>query len=168
MDDLPAQRKRRRPLDRGLLVASLAIAVGLVLIVWGLSVAVTGDEGRELPSAIETVTPPPDAEQVPSQVAILIDLKSGYEASMQIDDVEIPVVSSDDFANSPDIEPGEQVRLPPVAIYERGNATISFTPSDEAPIEEFDSGPHRVTIVYYKSVDGPDKGRTFSWEFNVL
>ena len=87
---------------------------------------------------------------------------------MRIDDVEIPVVSSDDFANNPDIKPGEQVRLPPVAILERGNATITFTPSDDAPIESLESGTHQVTIVYYKSIEGPSEGRTFHWTFAVL
>jgi hypothetical protein len=161
----PRSRPRRR-IDRGLLLASLAIAVGAMLIVWGLAVAVTGDEGRELPAAIESVSPPPNAEQVPEQSTIFADLQSGYEATLSIDDVDIPVVSSDDFANN--AEPGQQVDLPPMAIFERGNATITFTPSEDAPIESLTSGTHRATLVYWKSVDGPDKARTFHWEFNVL
>ena len=50
----PAAR-RRRP-DLGLLIASLVIACGGVLIVWGMTDALTGDDGVDRPAAIESVS----------------------------------------------------------------------------------------------------------------
>ena len=52
-------RARLQRLDRKLLLASLAIAVGVVLIAIGLLRSVSGDEVTQLPDAIESITPRP-------------------------------------------------------------------------------------------------------------
>ena len=72
---LPAVREpRRRRIDRGLLVASLAIALGVVIVGYGLIVSVTGDEATKLPAEIDSVAPVPDAVQVLSQTNVVVDL----------------------------------------------------------------------------------------------
>ena len=55
--------------------------------------------------------------------------------------------------------------LPPTAIYDPGNFTISFLPQDGAAIEEFKQGDHRATVVYWKVTDDKSKSKSFTWEF---
>ena len=164
---LAAVRTDRRRFDRSLLVASLAIAVGLALIVWGLTVAVTGDERDPLPDAIEAVTPPPDAEQVPQQAGFVVDLESGYEGSLTIDGIEIPVVELGELGSA-EAEPGKQIDVPSVAVYQRGNGIISFTPSDRAPIDTLSPGTHETTVTYWKTAEGRSEARSYSWRFEVV
>lgn len=160
-------RSRRRRIDRSLLLASLAIAAGLALIAWGVTVAVTGDERRPLPDTIESVSPADGASQVPQQSGFVVDLVTGYEGTLTIDDVELPVARLDELGGV-DREPGEQIDVPPVAVYEPGNATLTFTPSDAALITSLDSGSHRATVTYWKTEEGRDEARSFSWEFTVV
>jgi len=85
-----------RRLDKKLLVASLIIAIGLVLIGYGLSQSVTGDEASNMPDAVEEVTPAFDAIQVPQQTTIVADLESGYFGYLTVDGVELPTVRLDE------------------------------------------------------------------------
>ena len=163
----PTWRQRWRRLDRKLLAASLAIAVGLVLIVVALAQAVTGDETAQLPSAIESITPAPDAVQVLQQTQVVVDLAEGHEGELTVDGVALTTVRLDELA-AVDVEPGEQVEVPPGAVFEPGNATLTFTPGEGAPIEHFDPGAHTVSVVYWKTVDGRDTARTYTWTFEVV
>lgn len=142
------------------------IGGGILLIIWGLATAVTGDEANDYPAYVESVSPIPNAEQTPRQTQIVIDLATGYQGTLTIDDTEIPVVSQAQLNAS--AKPGQQVDLPPAAIYEAGNATIRFTPSDESAIESFTPGRHTVQIIYWKTEEGRDKARSFSWDFEVI
>lgn len=161
---------RRRRVDRGLLAASFVIACGIVLIVFGVLVAVTGDEGIDRPEAIESVQPVEDAIQVLQQERIIVDLQAGYEARLILDGVELPttVIGQVDVDPSEAAEPGQQVDLPPTAVFDPGNAVISFQPVEGAPIETLEVGTHEATVVFWRTIDGPDQARSYSWSFEVI
>jgi hypothetical protein len=163
---LTGHRSRRR-VDPKLLAASLVIAVGLVLIGYGLLRAVTGDEVADLPAAVEEVTPPPAAIQVPQQSQVVADLEAGYEGRLVIDGVQLPTIRLDQLG-SVDVQPGEQIDVPPGVLFEPGNATLTYTPAEGAPIERFDSGSHAVTVIYWLSAQGPSRARSFSWSFAAV
>ena len=156
-----------RRLDRKLLVASLAIAVGLVLIGFALVRSVTGDEAADLPEAIEEVTPPPDAVQVLQQTQVIVDLAEGYEGRLTIDDVALPTIRLDELATL-DAEPGQQLEIPPGVIFEPGNGTLTYTPAEDAPITRFEPGSHTVQVIYWRTIEGDDSARSFTWTFTVI
>ena len=166
----PARRGRRRPIDRTLLLASFGISLGIVLVVLGLLRSVTGREQVGLPEPIESIDPVRGATQVPQQTRVFVDLLIGYEAVMFIDGIELPVVALDDVAKLPPevAGGGEQVEIPPGAIWEPGNATLTFEPGPSQVIESFDTGLHTVTIRYWRTEDGPDRFRTLTWEFYAV
>jgi hypothetical protein len=157
----------RRRIDRTLLVVSLLVAIGLALVVRGLLVGITGDERAGLPDLVERVDPVPDAVQALSQTNVFVDLAAGYTGVLVIDGVEIETVNIDELGSFT-VEPGQQVDLPPVTIYEPGNATLTFSPSDDAPIPEFESGEHRAQVVYWRIDEGRQRARSFTWTFTVV
>lgn len=159
--------RRRHRLDRGLVVASLAIATGLVLIGFGIARSVTGDDVTKLPPAIESISPVPDAVQVPSQTQIVVDLNTGYVGRLAIDRVNYPTVNLADFGRQ-DVEPGAQVDIPPGVVFEPGNATLTFTLGEEIGLDEFDPGEHTVVVVYWKQLLGENTARSYTWTFNVV
>jgi hypothetical protein len=158
---------RLRRLDRKLLAASLAIAIGLVLIGVALSQAVTGDEATNLPPSIEEITPAPDAVQVLQQTQVVVDLAEGYEGQLTVDGVALTTVRLDELPTL-DVEPGEQIEVPPGAVFEPGNAALTFTPGEGSPIESFEPGAHMVTVTYWRSADGPGTARSYTWTFVVI
>ena len=153
----------RRRFEPKLFLASLGMAAGLVLIVWGVSVSVTGDEAQDLPEAIESINPVRDAAQVPSQTDVFVDLLDGYEASLTIDDIPLDTVRLDELP----VADGEQAPTPKTAVFEPGNVTIRFTPTEGAPIERFDPGAHTATVIYWRAIDGPSRARSFTWTFET-
>ena len=58
--------------------------------------------------------------------------------------------------------------MPPGAIYEPGNATLTFTPGDEQAVENFDAGRHTVTVIYWKILEGPGAARSYTWSFTTV
>lgn len=165
-DTATPDRRRRRP-DRALIVVSLVVAIGIMLVLRGLLIGVTGDDRSDLPEQIERVDPVPEAVRVLSQTSVFVDLDLGYTGRLVIDGVEIDTVNIDEIGNS-QIEPGQQISLPPATIYEPGNATLTFTPTAGAPIEQFDEGLHEATVVYWRIEDGPDRSRSYTWTFNTV
>jgi hypothetical protein len=162
----------RRTIDIPLLLASLGIAIGLVVVVLGLRASVTGREQQGLPDAIESIDPIKGATQVPQQTRVFVDLQIGYGASLDIDGVPLDVYSLD---GDVDQKPpglgeggGDQVVIPPGAILEPGNNTLTFTPGPSQPIEAFSTGLHTVTLRYWRTEDGPDRFRTFTWTFYAV
>ena len=105
--------------------------------------------------------------QVPQQATVIADLADGYEGRLIVDGVEIPTIRQDEIGNI-DIKPGEQVTVPPGAVYEPGNATLSFTPGDGQAIDNFDEGRHTVTVIYWKILDGPGLARSYTWSFTTV
>lgn len=148
-------------------MASLAIAVGLVLIGWAVLRGVTGDDVSELPEAIEQITPVPDAVQVLAQSQVIVDLEEGYEGRLGIDGYDFPTLRLEDLTND-DVEPGEQVEIPPGVVFEPGNDTLTFTPGPGIEIERFDEGVHDVRVIYWPADSGEGAARSYSWTFNVV
>lgn len=146
---------------------SLVVAIGLMLVIRGVLVGVTGDERSDLPAEIERVDPVPDAVRVLAQTSVFVDLASGYTGRLVIDGHEIRTIGIDEIGND-QVEPGEQIALPPATIYEPGNATLTFTPTAGAPIEEFGEGLHDATVVFWPIEDGPARSRSYSWTFNTV
>lgn len=162
--DIPHGSPKKRRFDRGLLVASLVISAGVALIVWGLFSAITGDEGVDRPVEIESVEPVENAVQVLQQERIAVDLEFGYEAVLIIDGVELETT---DVSKIP-TEPGQQRTLPETAIYDSGNAVISFTPVEGAAVDQLTEGRHSAKVIYWKTVEGRDNARSYSWSFVVV
>lgn len=157
----------RRPEPR-LLIASAVIALGLVLVGLGFLRSVTGREAQGLPAAIESIEPVKGAVRVPAQTRVFVDLQAGYEGVLVIDGVEIPTTNINEPTGSTPTEPGQQVSLPPNTIYEPGNATLTFVPSDEALVSKFVQGVHTVRVIYWKTTEGRARAQSFTWDFTVF
>lgn len=171
LEQVGARPPRRRKLDVKLLLASMGIAIGLASIVLGVLSSVTGNELQNLPATIESIDPVRDATQVPQQTRVFVDLQTGYEGVLIVDGIELPVVSLDDVSTGiPGLgaDEGEQIEIPPGAIYEPGNATLTFEPGVSQPIERFDTGVHTVTVRYWRIDEGPSRFRTFTWSFYAV
>lgn len=150
-----------------LIVASLGLAVAVVLIVIGVRSSVTGREALGLPDAIESTDPIRNSVRVPAQSAVFVDLQSGFTGVLVIDGLELETVDLDEV-NDTTPEPGQQVEIKPVTRYERGNATLTFTPSEGAPIEKFSEGRHTVTVLYWGLDETRAQARSYTWEFTVF
>jgi hypothetical protein len=166
----PRPRKRIDPkrIDKVTLALSLVIAIGLVLVGRGLAVSLTGDDRANLPDTIESVEPFPEAVQVLSQTRVFVDLEAGYTGVLVIDGVELPTINIDDIDEQFSAEPGQQIDLPATTIFEPGNYTLTFTPSDDALVKKFDVGLHRAQVIYWKITEGRQRPRSYSWTFTVV
>lgn len=164
--DGPARPWWRR-VDRSLLIVSFVVAIGMMIVLRGVLVGVTGDDRTAIPAQIEQVDPVPDAVRVLAQTRVFVDLESGYTGRLVIDGIELETIGIDELG-SDQVEPGQQVEVPAATIYEPGNATLTFVPSADAPIEEFDEGLHEATVVFWRIEDGPARSRSFSWTFNTV
>lgn len=165
---------RRRP-DPKLLLASLGIAAGVVLVGLGVRTSVTGREQQQLPDAIESIDPIRGATQVPNQTRVFVDLVAGHEAVLVVDGLELPTVRLDelnDVAGStlPPLagDQPEQVSLPPGALFEPGNVTLTFEPRPGNLIESFDTGAHTAQVIYWRADESRAQSRAFSWDFYVV
>lgn len=147
------------------LVVSLVIAGCFVAIGYAVSLAVTGREGQGLPAAIESIDPVRSARQVPSQTAVVVDLIDGYTGVLVIDGLELETVNIEDVQSA---TPGKQVTLPPTTIYEPGNATLTYDPTENSAIPSFEQGVHLVTLLYWPVLEGRASARTFAWTFEVF
>lgn len=155
----------RRP-QWSLLLASLAIAVCLVAIGVAVAGSVTGRAAYRLPDEIEQIDPLPAAVRVPAQSSVFVDLQPGYEGVLVIDGLELETVNIESLQDKN--KPGQQIKLPPTTIYEPGNATLTFDPSDDAQISSFSQGEHRVRVIFWKVLEGRSNARSYSWTFNVF
>jgi hypothetical protein len=164
-EDPQASRKR---FDKTTLALSLLIAIGLVLVGRGLAVSLTGDARAKLPDTIEEVDPYPEAVQVLSQTRVFVDLDAGYTGVLVIDGVELPTISIEDVDQQFEAEPGQQIELPATTIFEPGNYTLTFTPSDDALVKKFDTGLHRAQVIYWKIIEGRQRPLSYSWTFSVI
>jgi hypothetical protein len=161
------QGSRWQRLDKKLLLASAIIALGVVLIGFALSRAVTGDEAANMPAAVEEITPAFGAIQVPQQTTVIADLAGGYEGRLIIDDVALPTIRQDQLGNI-DVKPGEQITVPPGVVFEPGNGTLSFTPGDSQDIKRFDAGTHSVVVIYWRTIEGEASARSYTWSFTTV
>jgi hypothetical protein len=53
-------------------------------------------------------------------------------------------------------------------VFDPGNAVISFQPVEGAPVESLEEGVHEVTVVFWRTIDGPERARSYSWSFEVI
>lgn len=155
----------RRP-QWSLLLASLGIAACLVAIGVAVAGSVTGRDAYRLPEEIEQIDPLPAAVRVPAQSSVFVDLQSGYEGVLVIDGLELETVNIESLQDKN--KPGQQIKLPPTTIYEPGNSTLTFDPSDDAQISSFSQGEHQVRVIFWKVLDGRSTARSYSWTFNVF
>jgi hypothetical protein len=159
--------------QRRTLICSMVIAAGIVLVIIGFRSSVTGRQALLLPPTIESIDPVRGAVRVPAQTRVFVDLLSGYTGVLVIDGIELKTVdpndlSTNDGGTAPAVVPGQQVSLPPTTIYERGNATLTFVPTEGAPIEEFEQGSHTVTVIYWKILESRAKSLSYTWTFSVF
>lgn len=165
-----APRPRKR-IDVKLLLASLGIAAGIVLVIMGVRTSVTGREQLGLPPEIESVDPISGATQVPQQTRVFVDMIEGHEGVLVIDGVELPTVSLDDVSKQPPglgDAAGEQIEVPEGAIFEPGNVTLTYTAEEGAIVGPFTTGIHTAEVVYWKTEDGRQKSRSYTWTFYVV
>ncbi len=167
--DAAAPRPRRR-FDRGLFLASLAIACGVVLIVWGMTSALTGSDGIDRPDEIESLQPVENALQVLQQERIVVDLQPGYQARLEIDGIALPTntIGQSDVDPGVQATPGVQVDLPRTAVFDPGSNVISFQPVEGALVESLTPGTHEARVVFWRIQDGPDQARSYRWQFTVI
>ena len=166
-DPAPASTKPRRRIDKTLVIVIVVLGLGIALVTRGVLVAITGDERAKLPALIEEIEPVPEAVQVVSQSNVFVDLAAGYTGVLVIDGIEIETVSVEDIGDI-SLQPGQQVDLPPVTIYEPGNATLTFAPGQDAPISKFDEGQHRAQVIYWKVDESRQRARSYTWTFQVI
>ena len=157
----------KRPINKETLIVSAGVAIGLFAIITGFNSGSTGRDAQRLPEAIERMTPGP-GDQVLQQSQIFVDFVDGYNASLTIDGIELTTTRLDELTdNGATPKPGAQVEIPPTAIYDPGNYTISFLPQEGAPIPTLTQGTHTATVLYWKIIEGPQKARSFTWEFDA-
>ena len=166
-DDADLGKPTRRRIDRQLVAISIGIGIGLFFVIAGFLSATTGRSALGYPDAIVEISPAPNDRQVLSQTEIQVDLRSGYEAELVLDGVAIPTTRLEDVASGP-AKPGQQIELPPTAIYDQGNSLIRFEPQDGAVIESYARGRHQVKVIFWKIEDGRGSARSYSWSFEVL
>ena len=155
----------KRP-QLSLVIASAIIAVCIVGMFIAVDMAITGDEVNALPEAIEQIDPVRSAQQVPSQTQVFVDLQSGYTGVLIIDGLELETISLDALRD--ESKPGQQIEVPPTTIYEPGNATLTFDPSEDSSISSFEQGEHLVQVIYWKVTEGRGHAQSFSWTFEVF
>lgn len=148
------------------MLASLAIAVGFVLVFLGVNASVTGDEAQNLPPNLESIQPVRNATQVQRQEQVQVDLAEGFTGVLILNGVEIETVSLAELAS--DAEPGASVNLPKVTIFEPGNFTLTFVPTEGAAIERFNTGINTVEVRYWKLIEGQAFQKSFLWQFDVI
>ena len=153
--------------DAQRLFTSLAIAIGILFIIFGVRASRTGRDESGLPTAIERMSPA-NGDRVLRQSQIIVDFAEGYEATLFIDGIELPVTRLDELTSSgQQAAPGAQVELPATAVFDPGNFVISFQPQSGAMIEEFTQGEHEGKVNYWKIIDGREKYRTYIWKFDT-
>ncbi|MBU3704959.1 MAG: hypothetical protein FGM42_11425 [Ilumatobacteraceae bacterium] len=159
--------KLRKKLNKPALFASFGVSVGLILIVLGLNSATTGRDALNLPDQIENMSPA-NNEKVLRQSEIRIDFVEGYEGALVVNGVEIPTTRLDELqVSGRQPKPGEQVDLPPTAIYDPGNFTLTFLPQEGAPVERLEQGKHTARVFFWKITETRDKAQSYTWEFTV-
>ena len=157
-------KRPKLKLDKQLLLASIGIAAGLTLMILGFNTGLTGREASNIPEEIEGISPGDD-ERVLRQSQVIVDFIEGFNAKLFIDGIELPTTRLDEISAGRQIQPGAQIDLPPTAIFDPGNYTISYLPQEGAPIEEFTQGEHIGRVMFWPIEEGESKARSYSWTF---
>lgn len=162
---------RARRIDRARLLASLALAFGLALVVYGVLDAVTGREQSKLPPQIERIQPAA-GDRVLNQAPVVVDLADGYAGRLEVDGVAYPTVSTqiaEPTGAGADAAAGDPVAVvePDSVRFDAGTNTLTYQPRPGGTVERFDIGRHIVRVVYWRLVDGEAVSRSYTWYFDV-
>ena len=161
---LPTKRRR---IKLETVLISLGILVGVMFVIYGLNSATTGRDALGYPAEIIDISPAPNDRQVLSQTEVSVNLEDGYEAVLVLDGIEIPTTRLEDFVPVA-AKPGQQIELPPTAIYDQGNSLIRFEPTKGAVIEKYTVGIHKVKCIFWKIEEGRAAAKSYEWSFEVL
>ena len=161
------QPSKRRRIRLETVLISLGILVGVSFVIFGLNSATTGRDALGYPAEIIDISPAPNDRQVLSQTEISVNLQDCYEAALVLDGIEVPTTRLEDFVPIA-VKPGQQIELPPTAIYDQGNSLIRFEPTEGAVIEKYSVGVHKVKCIYWKIEEGRGAARSYDWSFEVL
>lgn len=151
----------------GRVAVSMLIALGFIIVFLGISKSVTGKDAQKLPELIESIQPVRNASQIQRQESIVVDLAEGYTGTLEVNTVLLETVSLSDVSND-GVEDGSQIALPKTTIFEPGNYTLTFTPSEGAAIEDYLTGINTAKVTYWKITEGPNFARSFTWQFDVI
>jgi hypothetical protein len=130
-----------------LLVGGLLAAAAIALAV-GIAVVDTSDPDDATQSEIVERFIPRANDEVLRQAELGIDLAPGYDGTLAVNGVAIPVE--------------DQRRVPE-------QNEVFFTPGKGQAVERLQAGPNCVTATVWKAADGPGTAndRTFSWCFEA-
>lgn len=136
------------------------VMIGLALLALGLIVYAAMDSSTGLDNASEAKPPsvlrfePPSGSEVLKQATVGIEVKTGYNAYLDINGVTIKTV-----ADTPD---GDGLRkIPMNGLY------ISYTPGPGRKVPALKSERNIVTAYVYKSEEGPASAVPIQWSFNA-
>jgi hypothetical protein len=129
-----------------LLVLVVAAAIAVVVVV--RSSDNHGGGAVALPESIERVVPTA-GDEVIRQAELGIDLAPGYDGTIILNGIEIPV--------------DEQRRVPE-------QNQVFFTPREGAAVERLDAGPNCALALVWKASDGRGTvdDQTYPWCFEAL
>ena len=130
-----------------LLVGGLVVAAAVALAV-GFAVVDTSDPDDATQSEIVERFIPRQGDEVLRQSELGIDLISGYDGTLAVNGVDIPVE--------------DQRRVPE-------QNQVYFTPGEGKAVERLLAGRNCVTATVWKSAEGPGTAnqRQFSWCFEA-
>lgn len=143
----PTLGSRHIPQRLGMLIA-LAIAVAGIAVIT-LAVLARGGDGPSLDPAVEELRPAADAESVPVQSSVTIDLvdRPQYSISLRINGVLIP-----------------KDEMPLCCPLNR----LSYIMGEGKTVEELRPGRNCVQAEFYAITEGPAAARTVNWCFEAL
>ena len=131
----------------GMLVALTIAVAGIAVIT--LAVLVRDGGGPSLDPAVEELVPAKDAESVPVQSSVTIDLvdRPQYSISLRINGVAIPE--------------GE-------VLFSRSLNRLNYLVGDGRTVEELRPGRNCVQAEFYSIAEGPAAARSVNWCFEAL
>ena len=130
-----------------LLLAVLLGAAAVALVV-GILVTDTSPRDDDAPSeVVERFIPKPN-DEVLRQAELGIDLAPGYDGTLAVNGVDIPVE--------------DQRRVPE-------QNQVFFTPGEGKAVEQLGAGPNCAVATVWKAADGPGTAndRSFTWCFEA-
>jgi hypothetical protein len=127
-------------------IVALVLVVVLNLVVIALAESDTSPGGRTLPSAIDSLTPPP-GELIRPQDTIGADLRDDLTGVLVLDGAEIPE--------------DQLERVVPLA-------QVTFRPGPDKDLESFSPGEHTLVVRYWpQGKRRPAHPASYSWRFRV-
>lgn len=125
---------------------AVVVLAALNLAVIALDESDTSPAGRDLPSAIDSVTPAP-GELVRLQDTIGADLRDDLTGVLVLDGAEIPE--------------DQLERVVPLA-------QVTFRPGPDQDLTSFEAGDHTLEVLYWpQGKPRPSRPSSYSWSFRA-